>query len=317
MCSGPECSVVYFNDEAQIPLSEVSTAPFHKSDSPQRLVCFCFQHSVRAVQRDLAEHGESTIRASIQRRCRAGEDECKTKNPQGRCCLGNVGSVIKAPDSTDDSCCDTGCETPKEQKDVEVSSASPRSRDGVGFGAAIGLAALSSACCWVPAAGILLGVSTAGLGAAFAPWRIPALVLSVIFLVGALFFRNRAHRSACETGSCDSAGQRAWFMPGLVAATVLMLGLYPVYVPTDETEQPPHDEPPASLITYPIEGMTCGGCESHVEAAFVEIEGVASVDASYRDGVIVVGWLDEPDVAAIDNALHALGYVRTESGEQR
>ncbi|MFT6396569.1 MAG: copper chaperone CopZ [Bradymonadia bacterium] len=103
----------------------------------------------------------------------------------------------------------------------------------------------------------------------------------------------------------------------LVAVTVLMLGLYPVYAFTNETGQPPQEETLAVLTTYPIEGMTCGGCESHVETAFAEIAGVASVDASYRDGVVVVGWLDEPDVAAIDSALHELGYVRAAPGELR
>jgi copper chaperone CopZ len=95
----------------------------------------------------------------------------------------------------------------------------------------------------------------------------------------------------------------------------MLLGLYPVYVSTDGAEQPPNSEPRVALVTYSIEGMTCGGCESHVETAFAEIAGVASVDASHQDEAVVVGWLDEPNIIAIDDALLELGYVRTEPDE--
>ena len=69
-------------------------------------------------------------------------------------------------------------------------------------------------------------------------------------------------------------------------------------------------------LAYQIDGMTCGGCESHVEEAFASIEGVAIVDASYEDGSVVVGWVGEPDLADIDIALSELGYARRELGER-
>lgn len=107
-CPTPDCDVVYFCGDDVLDLSETTSIPFDKSDAPDRLVCFCFGHTVAELLADLREHGESTIRASIQSACKAGRDECRLRNPQGRCCLGNVGKVLKRASASDDTrhgCC--------------------------------------------------------------------------------------------------------------------------------------------------------------------------------------------------------------------
>ena len=103
LCTSESCEVVYFRDDEVVVLGETRGVPFHKSEDPQRLVCFCFEHSVADVEADVAENGTSTIQVSIKAECKAGRDDCKRKNPQGRCCLGNVGQVVKraAPDDAD------------------------------------------------------------------------------------------------------------------------------------------------------------------------------------------------------------------------
>ena len=103
LCTSESCEVVYFRDDEVVVLGETRGVPFHKSEDPQRFVCFCFEHSVADVEADVAENGTSTIQVSIKAECKAGRDDCKRKNPQGRCCLGNVGQVVKraAPDDAD------------------------------------------------------------------------------------------------------------------------------------------------------------------------------------------------------------------------
>lgn len=91
MCTSEHCNVIYFRDGDVVMMGDTRAVPFHKGTDPDRLVCFCFQHAVADLQAD------PTIRDAIAAACKAGEDDCPRKNPQGRCCLGNVGAVLKTP----------------------------------------------------------------------------------------------------------------------------------------------------------------------------------------------------------------------------
>ena len=60
-----------------------------------QLVCFCFGHSRADLKRDFEAHGRSTIREAITLACREGRGDCERMNPKGRCCLGDVGAVVR------------------------------------------------------------------------------------------------------------------------------------------------------------------------------------------------------------------------------
>jgi hypothetical protein len=92
LCASEGCEVVYFRSDKQVVLGETRAVPFHKSDDPKRLVCFCFEHSVADLE--VAANAMSTIQASIKAACKAGQADCTRKNPEGRCCLGNVGHLV-------------------------------------------------------------------------------------------------------------------------------------------------------------------------------------------------------------------------------
>lgn len=105
VCGSSACDVVYFDGEDCVRVGETAALPFHKATGAERRVCFCFGHTLSALEEDLREHGRSTIRARITEACRAGEDDCVRRNPKGRCCLGDVAQVLggAAP-----RCCGTG-----------------------------------------------------------------------------------------------------------------------------------------------------------------------------------------------------------------
>jgi len=120
LCPTGDCAVVYTREGAVFGLDAVAATPFHKSADPARLVCFCFGHTVEAVEEDARVHGRSTVCESVQAACGAGQDDCERKNPQGRCCLGDIGRLVKAIGATAEpeaeTCCaprDTGCCGPK------------------------------------------------------------------------------------------------------------------------------------------------------------------------------------------------------------
>lgn len=107
LCMSSSCNVVYFREQETIESDETRAIPFHKSADPKRLVCFCFEHSVEDIEADVRQLGRSTIQESITAACKTGSDDCERKNPQGRCCLGNVGQVLKrvGVELSDRACC--------------------------------------------------------------------------------------------------------------------------------------------------------------------------------------------------------------------
>lgn len=107
LCTDPECDVVYFRLEDAVRRGEVIALPYLKDSGGSRLVCFCFEHSVEAVEEDVHRHGSSTLRATIAAACAAGQDDCARKNPQGRCCLGDLDRLVARASTPDDEpdCC--------------------------------------------------------------------------------------------------------------------------------------------------------------------------------------------------------------------
>ncbi len=58
-------------------------------------VCYCFNHTMEDIQSDFQLNGVSTIEKSIRTAVEAGSCSCELKNPQGKCCLGDVRAAYK------------------------------------------------------------------------------------------------------------------------------------------------------------------------------------------------------------------------------
>lgn len=69
------------------------------------------------------------------------------------------------------------------------------------------------------------------------------------------------------------------------------------------------DEAATTVSTFAVEGMTCGGCEVGVEMKVEKLDGVESVDASYKEGTARVAH-DAAQVTPeqIIDAIEELGY---------
>jgi len=50
---------------------------------PDNLVCFCFGHTRKEIEKDYLENGESTIMAKITSEKKRGGCDCANKNPKG------------------------------------------------------------------------------------------------------------------------------------------------------------------------------------------------------------------------------------------
>ncbi|TNF27749.1 MAG: hypothetical protein EP329_19110 [Deltaproteobacteria bacterium] len=91
-CLGAGCDVAYFRGAEIIDRADVPALARHADDDPERLVCFCFEHTAAA----LTAPGGAALRAAIADACRDGQDACEQKNPKGRCCLGDVDALLRA-----------------------------------------------------------------------------------------------------------------------------------------------------------------------------------------------------------------------------
>lgn len=97
-CPTDSCPLVYFRPEdgLRFGADSVRVTVFQKSECQDRLVCYCFDHSVLSINQEVKRDGSSSAIESITEKCRNGEDRCPETNPQGSCCLGNVRAVVKA-----------------------------------------------------------------------------------------------------------------------------------------------------------------------------------------------------------------------------
>ncbi|WP_426416181.1 putative iron-sulfur cluster-binding metallochaperone [Aestuariirhabdus sp. LZHN29] len=82
-CSDPDCSVVYFGqDNSVIEKASVRTEVGVKENSDGSLVCYCY-----GVTRAEAK-SNSSIRQFVIEETRQNHCACESRNPSGRCCLG-------------------------------------------------------------------------------------------------------------------------------------------------------------------------------------------------------------------------------------
>jgi hypothetical protein len=97
-CASAGCPVVYFtpNGTQQFTTEQLRELVFQKAPgNPASLICYCFQHSLGAIQAADASM-RAQIVADITAGVQAGRCACDLRNPQGSCCLGNVRRIVQA-----------------------------------------------------------------------------------------------------------------------------------------------------------------------------------------------------------------------------
>lgn len=96
-CATEGCPVVYFTPDGVelFTADQLRELVFQKRpDNPAALVCYCFQHTLGAIQAADA-YTRTQIVADIAAGVQASQCACDLRNPQGSCCLGNVRKVVQ------------------------------------------------------------------------------------------------------------------------------------------------------------------------------------------------------------------------------
>jgi len=163
------------------------------------------------------------------------------------------------------------------------------------IGAGLLAAIASSLCCIAPLIAIVGGI--AGTASAFS-WIEPArpflIGLSIIAL-GFAFYQ--AYKPvAVDDCNCEVPEKKSFlksksFLWVVTVLSILMFS-FPYYsnnfYPMVSSEQTISDSTKTVQCTFDIKGMTCAGCENHVQTALLPMNGVTEAQASYKEGNAII-----------------------------
>lgn len=89
-CPEPVCTVVYYNLSKQFSIGDLQVPVFQKDLALDTPVCYCFGFTRRDLQDSAGPGCTKDLAARVQEFVQAGKCACEFRNPQGRCCLGNI-----------------------------------------------------------------------------------------------------------------------------------------------------------------------------------------------------------------------------------
>lgn len=152
----------------------------------------------------------------------------------------------------------------------------------------------ASLCCITPVLSLLAG--TTGFAATFSwvdPFR-PYLIGITFLIIGFAWYQKLRPRTQeeiacdCEEDEKPSFMQSKSFLSIVTVFAGLMLA-FPYYSnafysQTENTTAVISQQKPVQILVLDIQGMTCSGCEAHVEHAANEVKGIQTAKASYAEG---------------------------------
>ncbi|HMM78786.1 MAG TPA: mercuric transporter MerT family protein [Pyrinomonadaceae bacterium] len=198
-------------------------------------------------------------------------------------------------------------------------------KSNVFVGGAMFAAFVSSLCCVLPLIAVVFGLGAFGTAAIFETVRYPMIFIAFAALAYG-FYRVYFRREECAEGeSCAtkpvSRINKIFLWVG--AIVIVAFALAPQYTgymaaaitsPSSPATEPAPvvltEEPVAKkTIVLQVRGMTCEGCEAHIEVPLRKLRGVITADADYKQhNVTVVYDSAQTTVEKIKEAITATGY---------
>lgn len=177
-------------------------------------------------------------------------------------------------------------------------------------------ALLASSCCIIPFIAFIAGSS--GMASAFS-WIAPIRPYLIALSIGVLSFawyqklrKNKAAVDCCGNVQQPPFIQSRTFLGMITVFTVAMMA-FPLYsnsiLGTIKKTNPIMSKSNMSMVEFTISGMTCTGCENHIEQAVGKVQGVALVNASYENSNAIVNYdTMMTSLTAIREAIASTGY---------
>ena len=184
-------------------------------------------------------------------------------------------------------------------------------------------AVAASICCITPVLALIAG--TSGIASTFSwvePFRPYLIGLTIIVLVFAWYQKLRPKTQeeidcACEDDAKPTFWQSKQFLFIVTVFAGLMLA-FPYYSnlfyaqPTKDTVYVSQSN--IEKHTFEVRGMTCAGCEAHVESEVNKLDGIVSVKSGYENANTIVKFdKTKTDLPAIRKAIESTGYKVVEN----
>ncbi len=186
-------------------------------------------------------------------------------------------------------------------------------------GASLFAAIAASLCCITPVLALFSGVT--GLAATFSwvePIR-PYLVGLTILVLGFAWYQKLKPKKEEIDCECEEDGKEPFIQSksflGMVTVFALIMLAFPsyshVFYPDNNNKEISGVfESNLKLVNMEIEGMTCTGCEEHVQFAASKLEGVFVSKASYEAGNAAITF--DQSISSLEEVIGAVnetGYT--------
>lgn len=197
-------------------------------------------------------------------------------------------------------------------------------KENILVGGGIVAAVVSSLCCVLPLIAVIFGLGAFGFASVFETLR-PYLLVVAFAALGygfyRLYFREEcAPGEGCAVKPVTKINQVSLWIATVVIIAFALAPNYTGYIAAAvaSPQLPPAESAPLAVpnetvadktLVLNIRGMTCQGCEEHIEVPLSKLEGVTSADADYKKhNVTVVYDPARVSVERIKKTITATGY---------
>ena len=192
-------------------------------------------------------------------------------------------------------------------------------KESSGKGAAFSgmVAALAaSSCCIPPVIAALAGVGgIAGSLSWLEPFR-PYLIGIAVLAIGYAWYNHYQRQKSNDCCAIDAKPK--WYQTkGFLVGITLFAGVSIAFPYYSQIFFPSNDKKEVIIVnasdiqtvTFDAKGMTCTGCEAHVNSEVNKLPGIVEVDANYEEATAKVEFdQSKVDLAQIEEAINGTGY---------
>ncbi len=189
------------------------------------------------------------------------------------------------------------------------------------IGTTVITAVAASLCCITPVLAFIAG--TSGIASTFSfiePFRPYLVGITILVMVFAWYQKLRPRTQeeidcACEEDEKPSFWQSRKFLALVTLFATVMLA-FPYYAhifyPSGKTakEVAYVSENDVDEVSISVEGMTCSGCEAHIEVEVNKLDGIIAVKSDYQKAITLVKYdASKTSAEEIKKAILRTGYT--------
>lgn len=192
------------------------------------------------------------------------------------------------------------------------------------IGAGLLTAITASLCCITPVLALIAG--TSGIASTFSwiepfrPYLIGLTILVLLFAWYQMLKPKKGIDCECETDEKPKFIQSKTFL-GIITVFAMVMLAFPyyssVFYPNVEKEIVIVNQSDIKTTEFKISGMTCAGCEEHVNHEVNKLSGIVSSKASYENENAIIEFdKSKTNESEIEKAINSTGYKVTDKKEK-